>query len=714
MTLKIKIDAVDAEVKNLDASFAALNKFAAQAQASHGRWAKLTPTISDALKTAQELRNLASQHTGEVERVNQGHSKFLSAAGSAGRVFSNLARDTKAVAGNLLRITYSFMNLGLLSTAITGLMGLGLGVAGFGLFGLENAAARLGYGRRSAMQLGANFGGYQAFGADFGRFVDPNSFLGNVFTGAYDVTSAQHLALMNAGINPNVGSTAEQAAALLAKTPQMLSGVPEGLIGAQANSLSLTSVLSLEEITRYLRASPQEREDQLKHFREDRQRFDVPPAVLEAWAKMNTQLDRAKEVMESKFGESLSKLAQPLSDLSAAFADRVAQIINSKFTKESVDALAEGITSVGKFLGSEEFRTDMTKFIAGLEQLTRVFGTVIEYVIKPAYYLGKGLWLSNRLSDPRDPYNPKTTSQFLNDVFGPSDAGGPPTPQPHRLPGPASGGGRARLLNHNRNRSATGTHDPRDVPSPYPSGMDPNNPWNTGPAAAPAGGAQPAIPVGHAPQTPGDAARAFYNVGAGQPTGDWGAGIHFNAPTEGLQPDIRQSLHRLQGIYGPFTVNYTTNGAHVAHSQHWRGEAVDIRTNGLSDAEYQRLIEDAAKAGFHRFGISTTHLHADMGNPGNQNVMTFADEGMRGMPGMTRAGRTVEEWGAYLNSIVAAQRATEARRAAIRKKFGHRGPAQHAAINVMKTLAASAHTPKRVVVQNETSLVTVTNAHVYG
>lgn len=50
-------------------------------------------------------------------------------------------------------------------------------------------------------------------------------------------------------------------------------------------------------------------------------------------------------------------------------------------------------------------------------------------------------------------------------------------------------------------------------------------------------------------------------------------------------------------------------------SRHFYGDALDLSTNGMSDADKIRLFESAQRAGFTGFGFGTNILHVDLGDP---------------------------------------------------------------------------------------------------
>ena len=124
----------------------------------------------------------------------------------------------------------------------------------------------------------------------------------------------------------------------------------------------------------------------------------------------------------------------------------------------------------------------------------------------------------------------------------------------------------------------------------------------------------------------------------------------FSARTsanDAMTDELKAAMEHLSSQFGAYTVTSTTQGGHAPGSFHYRGEAVDVSTAGMTDAQYTQLITDAIRAGFTGIGISPTHAHLDV--RGGDQAQVFPDQ--PNLAGVAVHGKTPEEWAAALASV---------------------------------------------------------------
>ena len=107
-------------------------------------------------------------------------------------VWRDMTRSTREFAGNIATATTSILRWASITGVLSGLIGAG------GLFGIDRLAIGAAGARRSSLGLGAGIGNQSAFNANFGRLVDPQSFLESVAGARFDVN--RRVGLLGAGL----------------------------------------------------------------------------------------------------------------------------------------------------------------------------------------------------------------------------------------------------------------------------------------------------------------------------------------------------------------------------------------------------------------------------------------------------------------------------------------------------------------------------------
>lgn len=89
-------------------------------------------------------------------------------------------------------------------------------------------------------------------------------------------------------------------------------------------------------------------------------------------------------------------------------------------------------------------------------------------------------------------------------------------------------------------------------------------------------------------------------------------GHHRTAGIGCLRPKTRAMIAQLTHRIGPIQITSTCGGRHVAHSQHYLGNAIDFHPLRVSNAQAVRVLHSMPIVG----GIGTYgggHIHADVG-----------------------------------------------------------------------------------------------------
>jgi hypothetical protein len=585
--LKHKIDPIEADVKNITASRDALSNFIAKVRSDKTEWGKYGQELSKAYKLNFQISQLSRTTADRMDSVAGKTERMGGVLRGVTNAFGTLANHTKSIAEHLGRISVSLLSFATLAGFVGGLVG------GGSMFGLTEASQAIAVRRRMLLGVGGSYGAYSSFGLNMGRFVDTQALLGGVFAGTYDVTSPAYRGLMVAGAAPGrTDSPTDTAVDVLRRLPQIFDGTPKELVGPRAQSLGLTDLLSLQDIRRYLEASPEEREKQISQYGADRNSLDLSPAVLEKWQNFTNAVDRAGLRIEAVLGNRLASLSPPLQKLSEQATRFVSALIGSKTFSDAIQKVTEGVNWLAGQFSNAQFKRDMADFLQGMGQLL----PLLQNAVSVASGIIRGGWYVGRLFlDPK--YNPPSFGSFLNDVLPPVDPEGGVS----RTKGPPTTFDRnsIRYGHHRRVRSeqpgytGTGTHDPSLTPDPY-SHFTPPAAWSHAPIPVrPAPHLPPADPhsirYGHHPRDAYQGLRILP-----------GHGATAGGPVQPGLLDVARELQSSDPSVGFTALNdryHVLGGGSGPYGAHGQGLAFDATMENI-EADKQILRQRMEREGF--------------------------------------------------------------------------------------------------------------------
>jgi hypothetical protein len=343
-----------------------------------GANAPVTPAqAAAAARLAAALKKKAEQE--EAQRKKDQAKLDKKAEEDAQRAAERLRETTKQVAANIKDATGNLLKWIGISGIVGGLLG---GAAG--LLGLEHLAGSANQLLRSSQGLGTTGGNQQAFGLNFGPTVDP-SFLGNVADAQSDLT--KRYVFGHLGISQAVqrGDSADLAAATLSGVKDLVdkqNKQPGGLSQqwADANGLTTALGLSMADLRRIGTQSKAQINAEEAGYQTDKGTFNLPPATLAVWQKLDVQLNRAGTTIEDIFIRGLAPLAGPLTDLSKSVTDVVASLLNNKGLAGSIEWLSGKVEEFAQYLASPSFVTDIHNFEAWIGQLAAAVGRAYTWI----------------------------------------------------------------------------------------------------------------------------------------------------------------------------------------------------------------------------------------------------------------------------------------------------------------------------------------------
>jgi hypothetical protein len=386
----IDIDVNDAKFKAFQADFA---KYDAMLKKMPGAWASAA-TSQDSMK--EGFVGMAAAMMAQLDFLRKKEKAEAEAARAAREqvtLWDSLSRSTKSVAGNIASATSQLLKWTALTSVVSGLLGVG------GLFGIERLAGGVASGRRSSLGVGSSFGEQAAFGVNFSRLVDPDSFLGSVNEAQHDVTKRS--AFYGAGLREGdiAGrSSAQVGTQLLGALKRIVDATPEAQLQQTLTARHLDQFLSLQDAQRLRSMSPAELAELQGGFRTDQRSLGLSADNQKIWTDFSTQMSRAGGTIENVFVKGLTPLIPSLNSLSKSVTQAVETFLSTPKLGEWIRDLGTGLEKAATYLGSDDFQEKVKKFV-------EAFGDIVDTVVKVAPYVQHPtkVFSSNLLGNPFQP-----------------------------------------------------------------------------------------------------------------------------------------------------------------------------------------------------------------------------------------------------------------------------------------------------------------------
>lgn len=327
-------------------------------------WEKLGES---AVKVGEEIENLCRNEEEKAETVQGTVNNYIllnNIVNNINNVTSNTAKTTKdmgkdseKISHNFRMATISILKWSTVSGVFSGLLGAG------GLYGLTALGAAAGASRRSASGLGVSSGQQQAFGLNFGRFVNSDSLLQNTADSRTDYN--RRVSFDQLGIQGVDDKDTGQLAVDVTRAAKRLWDTGDhSAQSMEANGLG--NFMSMDDWRRIGGSSNKELEDQAAKYSKDAAALKVDDPVLKEWQDFTDQIHRAGTNIETTFIKGLVPLAPELGTLSEAVTGLVKEGLASPLVKEGVAWLAKGIHELGSYMKDGRLQEDFEKASKGL------------------------------------------------------------------------------------------------------------------------------------------------------------------------------------------------------------------------------------------------------------------------------------------------------------------------------------------------------------
>ena len=306
------------------------------------------------------------------------HEKTAVAVAAQSSAWRSMARTTHSVASNIAGMTRDLIRWSAITGAVSGLLG------GGSLWGIERLAESAAGYRRGALGLGTSVGQQRSFGANFGRLVDTDSFLGGVNESLHDVTKRG--ALYSGGLTQGdlaSGDTGQVSVALLQSISKIIDATPDALLGNMVQARRLGQFgITLEDAER-IKATPQgERAEYFQRYAANIQSLQLKKDELKAWQDLNVQLHLAGQQIETTFIRGLTPLAKPLAGLSDAFQRLVTTVLDVVKKDGWIEKLGEGMDWLAKKIGDKDFESKVETGIKAISDLAVGLGGFAAWVYR--------------------------------------------------------------------------------------------------------------------------------------------------------------------------------------------------------------------------------------------------------------------------------------------------------------------------------------------
>lgn len=373
MTLKsvVDVDVNDGDFKEFQASF---EKYQAMLSKMPGAWASVDKHMKSSFETVAASLLAQSELTRKAAAAEDDLDKRAHKTGS---VWTKMAKDAKSFARDVKDAGLAMARWVGVGSIFSGLIGAG------GLFGLDLLAARASAGRRSSLGLGVSYGEQRAFSTNFGRVVDPQSYLSGVNAALHDVTKRS--LLYGAGLSEGdiSGKNAAQVSAtLLGKLKSLADRTPSSLLGQTLQARGLDQLIGLEDFERLKNTPRSELDDYRRSYEKDRGSMNLDQGTLRAWQDLDVQLSRAGNRIESAFIRGLDPLIRSgaFTKLSDAITDSISTLLGSKDLKVWLDELGDGIRSFAVYIGSPKFQGDLKEFTTDVGAVAKATANALRWL----------------------------------------------------------------------------------------------------------------------------------------------------------------------------------------------------------------------------------------------------------------------------------------------------------------------------------------------
>lgn len=323
--------------------------------------------LAASLFTMNELMATANKEADNFERHTSSAAGFL----------GTMSRHAHDLSTRIADATRSMLRWGGITSAAAGLLGFG------GVYGLERMADWSGNLRRSSYGLGfapGNAALQQSFQTNLGRIVDPGMFLGGVNTALHD--ASQRWTLYGAGLSEGQlhgKDTGQVSIELLQNISRDLKRTPENQLAQVMQAHGYDQFLSLQDAVRVRQTPTNELMDLIAQTKYDAagNKVAITDETLKHWQDFDNALKTAGNTLWDTIVSDLVPLADPLKHLSQGMVEVVDAFLKAPWVKEGINSVADALDSFAKYVGTDDFKAQVEKFVDHVGELATATGKIV-------------------------------------------------------------------------------------------------------------------------------------------------------------------------------------------------------------------------------------------------------------------------------------------------------------------------------------------------
>lgn len=239
--------------------------------------------------------------------------------------------------------------------------------SGFGLGGLAANASTM---RRQSQGLGINTGELRAASVNFGKYIDPESTLGNIAGAQTDLS--KRWIFKSLGENVEGKNAGDILPEILPKLVQAFRAGGSTLQGAQGRGLD--QLVGIEDLRRLSSLTEKELSDTIDAYKRDRASLLEGDDTGRSWQEFLVSLHRVSQEIEVSLLKGLTKLTPYLTQFAEGIAKAIDSFVSNGGLQAWIEKVGAALQKLGAYLGSKDFADDVETFMGAIHTMATYLG----------------------------------------------------------------------------------------------------------------------------------------------------------------------------------------------------------------------------------------------------------------------------------------------------------------------------------------------------